>query len=86
MKFAFRPLGSIYELLVSKKASLRSLWAEPRFQPVMASGFQPYLEFLTKGLVSLAWLPRKRVLKLAISAEEGSRLGSCISRCLTPQL
>lgn len=36
VKFAFCPLGSIYELLVSKKASLRSLWAEPRVQPVVA--------------------------------------------------
>lgn len=30
VKFVFRPMGSVYELLFSKHALLRSLWAEPR--------------------------------------------------------
>lgn len=36
VKFAFHPTSCVDELLFSKNASPRSLWAEPKLQPVAA--------------------------------------------------
>lgn len=51
VKFAF---------LFSKNASPRSLWAEPKLQPVVAQGLLPYLELLAKELVSPGFVANKR--------------------------
>lgn len=59
MKFAFRPMSSICELLFSKNASPRSLWAELRLWPVVAQGLLPYIELLTKGLIPPGFAAKK---------------------------
>lgn len=85
VKFAFHPTGPVDELLFSKNASPRSLWAEPKLQPVAAQGSLPYLELPAKKLVppSFAGEPEGFSYLLysvthAPPAEEGSRLDSAL--------
>lgn len=82
--FVFIP-WVVFELLFSKNALLRSLWAELRLQLVVAQGLLPYLELLTKGLVSPGFSPKEEGFSHLLShvaktqpAEEGSRLGSAL--------
>lgn len=83
MKFVFRPMGSVDEVLFSKHALLRSLWADPRLQPVVAHKLLPYLELLIKGLISPGVAAKKEGFSYLLSrvatahpAEEASSLGS----------
>lgn len=75
----------MFELLCSKNALPRSLWAGLRSQLVVAQGLLPYLELLTKGLVSPGFSPKEEgfscVLTSVAEAQptaEGSRLGSVL--------
>lgn len=73
----------VFELLLSRNALLRSLWAELRLQLVVAQGLLPYLELFRKGLVSPGLAPKGEGFSYLLSsvakaqpAEEGCRLGS----------
>lgn len=83
MKFAFRPMSSICELLFSKNASPRSLWAELRLRPVVAQELLPYIELLTKRLIPPGFAAEKERFSYLPScvppAKEGSRLRSAVT-------
>lgn len=85
VKFAFRPTGRVDELLFSKNASPRSLWAEPKLQPVAAQGSLPYLELPAKERVPPGFAGRREGFSYLLPsvarappAEEGPRLGSAL--------
>lgn len=67
-EICFRPVCSIYELLFIRNALLRSPWADPRLQPVVVQGLLPYLELLTKGLVSSAFAGKKEGFSYLLSS------------------
>lgn len=85
VKFAFRPTGRVDELLFSKNASPRSLWAEPKLQPVAAQGSLPYLELPAKERVPWGFVGQREGSSYSLCsvthappAEEGPRLGSAL--------
>lgn len=85
VKFAFHPTGRVEELLFSKNASPRSLWAELKLQPVVAQGSLPYLELPAKELAPPGFVGEREGFSYLLysvtrapPAEEGSRLGSAL--------